>query len=75
VPPLVTCFVHTPKPVTVQQQTQLKVLRQAFHDADIHSLLADIGMEQENFESTLQDHRRALELLSSILQVHQDSHA
>ena len=37
--------------------------------ADIHSLLADIGMEQENFESALQDHKRALQLLSSILQV------
>ena len=37
--------------------------------ADIHSLLADIGMEQESFESALQDHKRALELLSTILQV------
>ncbi|DBA78663.1 hypothetical protein WJX77_011361 [Trebouxia sp. C0004] len=36
--------------------------------ADIHSLLADIGMEQENFESAMQDHKRALELLSTILQ-------
>ena len=37
--------------------------------ADIHSLLADIGMEQENFESAMQDHKHALELLSTILQV------
>lgn len=37
--------------------------------ADIHSLLADIGMEQENFESALQDHKRALQLLDGILQV------
>lgn len=37
--------------------------------ADIHSLLADIGMEQENFESALQDHRRALQLLDGTLQV------
>ena len=37
--------------------------------ADILSLLADIGMEQENFESAMQDHKRALELLSTILQV------
>lgn len=36
--------------------------------ADIHSLLADIGMEQENFESAMQDHKHALELLSTILQ-------
>jgi hypothetical protein len=26
-------------------------------------------MEQENFESAMQDHKRALELLSTILQV------
>ena len=37
--------------------------------ADIHSLLADIGMEQENFESALQDHKRALQLLDGILKV------
>lgn len=37
--------------------------------ADIHTLLADIGMEQESFESAMTDHKRALELLSSILQV------
>ena len=37
--------------------------------ADVHSLLADIGMEQENFESALQDHRRALQLLDGILKV------
>lgn len=36
--------------------------------ADIHSLLADIGMEQENFESAMQDHKCALQLLSTILQ-------
>ncbi|KAL3162686.1 hypothetical protein ABBQ38_008730 [Trebouxia sp. C0009 RCD-2024] len=36
--------------------------------ADIHTLLADIGMEQESFESAMTDHKRALELLSTILQ-------
>ena len=37
--------------------------------ADIHTLLADIGMEQESFESAMTDHKQALELLSTILQV------
>lgn len=37
--------------------------------ADVHTLLADIGMEQESFESAMTDHKRALELLSTILQV------
>lgn len=37
--------------------------------ADIHTLLADIGMEQESFESAMTDHKRALELLSTVLQV------
>ncbi|KAL3135061.1 hypothetical protein ABBQ32_008006 [Trebouxia sp. C0010 RCD-2024] len=36
--------------------------------ADVHTLLADIGMEQESFESAMTDHKRALELLSTILQ-------
>ena len=53
--------------MTVHQRTQ--VLMQGCACADIHALLADIGMEQESFESAMTDHKRALELLSSILQV------
>ena len=43
--------------------------------ADIHTLLADIGMEQESFESAMTDHKRALELLSGILQVLKSGHS
>ncbi len=51
--------------LSVRQETLLW----KWHDADVHMLLGDVGLETERFESAKVDYEQALGLLQAKLQV------